>query len=1206
MTPSIVIKKPKCKKYTYIDHSKYREWEKERRNRFNNKLEELATNLPEYNKENPWKKCEILERSIVWLKENTRRLHDSVLQIQTLNDEISNLKKENAKIIQDSALQIQSLNDEIQNLKNVIIKLNQPPSKLKNILSNDDTDNVLDSTDMPGDDFESESPEKILSKDTNLAFVANIGQTNDHCYFSSEPEITISGSEEVVQSRHQDLIVTLVPAPQSDDCIAIVSDTFNIHPVDNNKQIIRLEDVATVKTIFVNQGSRSSVVNPMIGSAENNFVTTVNNPANESPKKIAIPRLQAPKRKKKIRKPYTRRKPLKKNKIVKNKDDGKVHDFPEDPLTNNEEMEIIEETIKEDTEQTENAMRKAGESTVSSKKRKVEVGGGKKKSKSSYSIAALCQLSVNIGDQTRPDVAQSPGMMSLASMGTISPANTPGPQEKTFPGMETCIMIDSSNQNTVEETVIEELRTIRPEDLQQIEVVTSSALATTSTTSTPASTSSVVSQSFISGYTEPVVSVSSACKKQQNMLPETFDDKNIQRDIYQVIKDLDQALETEKGKDVKKIQQKPTTTTKQSPVKQSSKEVQHITQQQQLQQQLPKTSTAVVSTVSTTNTVAKTSMSVYDFTNTNPTPPIPLSETRKDLKSNKHEESPSKSKKSSANVIQESPSKKACACASVTSVVASISTSQVHTSQTYLQPNFNLDYSQHPDLARRRPLSSASSLASHSQYPSSSSRSPYSMSSRSAYAYHGGVAANHHQQGYQSNHFYGGTQDFSSKYSCGHESYHQSDSRNYFMGSGKSYSSHPHYRSFHQTGDQNITGKHSSDRKRFDPEDHQPHSSMASGSFSVTHLVESNQRKSSKRSSTVQNKQASSKSSRSEASGVKEVKQVKDETRQTKSGRSKSGGRAKNVPKNNYSAESLLSVSGAEQSIKQSKMVSDSKSVTGSSSKYGSVGDMKTGMKTSSGWSDTQHFNSLSSLSPSPAFFPSDLSSMDFSMPILQTQDPTNQSNVQHSGSTNQKPGSKHQSSCQRAVPDWSLNTAILDNSFPGIPLPTLTPPNNDPAMSGDPMSGYSFMQAHNTAAAGWYQGSGQSSGRLQHQSYPIYSQSKSGHNLPPPPSQMVLPTLAGTNSQTGSLVNFNLSTIFPEINVPAAVAAGVGHGAAVAAGGGHTGAACVQNKTGSSSAGMDLVRSAQIGTPDFLPHSLTLFGHTSQTSFTNANNSEL
>ena len=129
----------------------------------------------------------------------------------------------------------------------------------------------------------------------------------------------------------------------------------------------------------------------------------------------------------------------------------------------------------------------------------------KKKSKSSYSIAAPCQISVNIGD--RPEMANSPGVMSLNSVGTISPANIPAPTPtptpetmKTF-GIDTCsIVID--NQPVTDDHVIEDVSL-----LQQIDLNTTLPSETNENySSTKKTLSSTISpsQNFLSNF--PVVS----------------------------------------------------------------------------------------------------------------------------------------------------------------------------------------------------------------------------------------------------------------------------------------------------------------------------------------------------------------------------------------------------------------------------------------------------------------------------------------------------------------------------------------------------------------------------------------------------------------------------------------------------------------------------------------------------------------------------
>ncbi len=83
-------------------------------------------------------------------------------------------------------------------------------------------------------------------------------------------------------------------------------------------------------------------------------------------------------------------------------------------------------------------------STGKEKKSALGAGGRSRKSKSSYSIAALCQISVNIGaagsggsgnPAAAVGVADSPGVLSLAegSVGTVSPTETPVPAGSPLP-----------------------------------------------------------------------------------------------------------------------------------------------------------------------------------------------------------------------------------------------------------------------------------------------------------------------------------------------------------------------------------------------------------------------------------------------------------------------------------------------------------------------------------------------------------------------------------------------------------------------------------------------------------------------------------------------------------------------------------------------------------------------------------------------------
>ena len=173
MAPSQVEKKTKCKKYTYTDHSKYKQWEKERRDKFKHKLEELASHLPNFDKENPWKKFDILDNAILCIKDNSKR-----------------------KDRGDHEHLIKKLTAEVTSLKKIILKYTNFPSESKEILkltSREILAELLASEQGPRSptNVEDDLPE-AANEDTsndNLAFVAKIAQPNDHCYSSTEPEL---------------------------------------------------------------------------------------------------------------------------------------------------------------------------------------------------------------------------------------------------------------------------------------------------------------------------------------------------------------------------------------------------------------------------------------------------------------------------------------------------------------------------------------------------------------------------------------------------------------------------------------------------------------------------------------------------------------------------------------------------------------------------------------------------------------------------------------------------------------------------------------------------------------------------------------------------------------------------------------------------------------------------------------------------------
>ena len=1268
MAPDISDKKTKvCKKYSHSDHSKYKQWEKDRRDRFNVKLEELASCLPNYSKENPWKKVEIVENAIV----NLRNLANDIQSKN--NSDRDTIRKLSAEVnsLKDIILQFTSFKKSSEDIYKLTSE--EIVTAIKQIILTRKRD-AISSGDTEADAGDDNTDDTV---DEDLAFVAKIAQTNDHCYSVSvtEPNMRVE-TEEIVETEDltgpgqqtlipvQEFVTVLPPPGPSDGYITLVPDP---NPVLNLPQIINIDDMsalAGVRTIFVNKGSKTSVIcqqPPPVPVAPDIVSSDMG--------KVAIPRLKAQKRAKKVRKVYTRKKPFvrscKKSSILKSSEENSDHNvssetiFSDDPLTNKEEMEIIEETIKEDTEQTEKfalikEKSKGGNKGSKEENKKKLEGLGKKKSKSSYSIAALCQISVNIGDN-RPEVAQSPGLMSLASVGTISPANTPGPGDKT-PGLalETCLVMEPGTGATVEETVIEELRTIRPEDLQQIEVVTSSV-------SVPA----------------PELTASLASTPGGKQPPGGCETKTIQKDIYQVIKDLDQELDLEKenfDSSVENTNNAAHSIVKEKASIQSIPSACAVSKEKTLiQNNIPVTKTVKSSAIATgdhhlvsvttavsravqttTHSVARkapitttsaSSMSVYDFQASKPeTPPIPLQESRKDTKSSQKSLAPRaplvdqtksfaslekktytelQSKQKKATGAEVSPKKSYADTRKEGPASGQImASSHAHTASGYSQANFNLmdpaGYHQHQEIQQRlRPSnSSASSNYSSSGYPGTSRHSGYV----SGYPGYQPSSAQHHHYHHPYNQPGEGAAEMKqfhqspAKYpGCGHSgggTYLHSDfhSRSYYpggAGTSKTYGNQSSYRHFHSEAAD--SGQHyGGDRKRAAQQmeiGNQPMSSLSpekiqsssSGTFSVTHLVNTNQRKGTKRSSSSNNK--SSKAAKSDS--VKEAKAEKEENR--KPGRSQSSRRNKSGTRSNYSAESLISGAGAgsTQTITMGEQVENKVKLAttpGKSSvsqKYPSAEktSYSSSIKTSSNWAnDGTHFSGLQLSSPSPAnILPTDLSSIDFQMSIFGQQDTnlnpkdylTGSSSNQTVKSGSKQPAAACQLSQQRSgVPDWSLNPGMLETSFPPM-VPILTPPS-------DPMTGYPFMSdPMSHSASSWYPCSASqpsSSSRIQNQtvSYssnsPVsgYTQTKaasaSSHSLAP--SQMVsLPPLTGPNPQTGSLLNFNLSTIFPDILNPGAV----------------SGQATV-NCQGRSGPG-------QLGAAgsDLLPHSFALLGHTSQ-----------
>ena len=188
-------------------------------------------------------------------------------------------------------------------------------------------------------------------------------------------------------------------------------------------QIISINDLAAaagVRTIFVNKGSKSLVVYqhqppPLVTTDPSTDLCFT---------KVAIPRLRVQKKAKKTRKTYVRKKLFKSKKStvsLKPTEGSSDHNessetiFSDDILTNNEEMEIIEETIKEDTEQTEKIAlskekRKSGGIVSEEDKKKLETRMEDNQKLEGKEKAEDQERPEGSGEESIPFVQKSAGM----------------------------------------------------------------------------------------------------------------------------------------------------------------------------------------------------------------------------------------------------------------------------------------------------------------------------------------------------------------------------------------------------------------------------------------------------------------------------------------------------------------------------------------------------------------------------------------------------------------------------------------------------------------------------------------------------------------------------------------------------------------------------------------------------------------------------
>ena len=1159
MAPDMAKKGPKvCKKYAYTEHSKYSQWEKERRARFNDKLEELARVLPGHSKENPWKKIEILEQAI------------------------GNVTKRRAEVARSQEDAVNSLAGEVNSLKTIILRFTEFNKAAEDIfaVSSAEIRRVLE--EMEERDKENKPPEAEevvgdAEAEDSLAFVAKIARSNDHDYtrtVAETPSLEVEGEVvvETVQEQEEvgqleavgepvlvDLVAQQLPAQPSYIALDPAA-----HPtiLADTQQVINLQDilwprgkasVPNVMTVFVNKGSRASLLpsDSLVGAT-----------------KLPIPRLKQPKRVPKSKKP--RRAVVKKKvatveeeKVAENEvEEELVLSIPVETveisvketnveeieslenlnsvdaslpldkevidLQNNEEMEILEETIKEQGEREtrekseKDAKKKEGKGSSDKDSDKVvvhkkKVDTGKKKSKSSYSIAALCQISVNIGD--RPEMANSPGVLSLNSVGTMSPSHTPAPTPtpdptKTF-GMEALgITMDKEEEN-----VLEELRTIRPEDVSFETPGPSSADANLKKNVSP-------SQNFLTNF--PAVSKAD----QEDSI--SVSTKTIQRDIYQALKDLDKELNLESealvGGEVQVAPPKAETKKVADSGTKVTKVVVSTVSSAVVSRYLP-SCTATVSTPSTT----ASAMSVYDFSATKPeTPPIPLQKTRKqeprreEVRTTAVYKSP---EKKTYTEMQSKPKKSPPEGSKAKEGMGA--GGQV--GQQYPQA---MEY-QHGQAKAHYQQPPASYQSRHQMYMGH--YTPY-QSMAPLQQQHPYQHTPHHPYPPGEGEMKGGQSSHHSRYSCSSHAYLPAPNYHHYPSGPKHYPGQG----------QPAWGPHQAQhypkaRERAQP----PHMDMEAAiatptqvsatTFTVNQLVNSSQRKSggTKRSSTVKSGGAA-KAARGEV--IKEKEKEDCRKRSGGSRRNKSGGRS-----TSYSAESLMMPSSSVLTV-TADTKEEAKLKSTPTKKEGKQEGMAASSRSqaSNSWANTDHFSGLqlSSLSPSPAsLFPQDLSSLDFPMPMFGPGEGKEYGVAAPVSQASQKTPGKQQAACQRAaatVADWTLNSTILEG---GWPLPTLTPPG-DPM--GDPMASYNFMSPmpHNHT---FYPCSApQSGGRPQGQAHSYSAHSAANIPVSGYSSSTMVMTKAGTSqpfppsqAQTGSLVNFNLSTIFPEINIPA-----VGHAA--------------------------------------------------------------
>ncbi|CAB4056823.1 unnamed protein product [Lepeophtheirus salmonis] len=414
-----------------VEAGKYRLWEKNRRDRFNAGLETLSASLPDYESGvSKWPKADIVERAINYIK---------ALQAQRIPDDlqrrIKGLKRQNSKLREIIRSKLAKEMDQkefsklnLQEIQSLINKYEEAKANKEN------------------------HPEKPAFLPTG----------DDHSYSlcshdSSEPDLEVA-SEEVVEESSQEihtnyLIILITSNPHNNKYpIEISEKVVENNAKKNNKICKGLEKMNTTSVqVETSQENVEEIIDLTPSEKSDDYMDECDK--NDSSESLDLPSTHL------------------------DEFDLKASSTLPDAILASEDPEEIDKKEKTDGSSKKDEKEyvktsgeivdtkdKSEESSSSSPVTKPQESGGngKSKSKSSYSIAALCQISVNIGGDplvASETMVNSPGVVSLNSFGTASPSVTPAPSTPPAPTPP----IDKKEADKV----IQELKPVPPSVIKQ-------------------------------------------------------------------------------------------------------------------------------------------------------------------------------------------------------------------------------------------------------------------------------------------------------------------------------------------------------------------------------------------------------------------------------------------------------------------------------------------------------------------------------------------------------------------------------------------------------------------------------------------------------------------------------------------------------------------------------------------------------------------